>query len=855
MVQKKIVYNSSSGTVSFYVYDSSESLLGSATGLTFSGSFSQELITLGGELAGGNAFFDDIIYGGRVVQATDYRIDQDASSAIRWGNWTAYDNNILITSDGNWAIDFNSTDNDGLTGDTNRQYILIDKTAPVAYWNRNVDIPTAPASFDSGANTILIVHSDETTTEYTATEDTAVARGNALTEAVTASIAGDSIFLPAKIHDIGDDNYLGLVAGTNLVGAGKTKSTIQAGAILSSPSSCIVQLANNTLVANLTIHATATGVFQMPIGVKSGPASEINSVLFSVKLIGDSDGFYFTSEDGKRIITGYNVDVETKWDAFFANGFGAINYLSLTLIDSSITIQGPSTHASSLGNAHAIVAQTNCFLRFYNSSITAIDGGYIEGGETIGIKLISGGNTGTVELQNTSVTVSSVYESEPIYSLTNDRGIIKADPLSTYDTTKTSGDIALTVSSEKPAPVFIWNNPTSTWQNTDINVPLVCYDNLSGPQNLSYSLDTNSSSGTNWGEWQYNQGTSTSILLSTDGNWGIRFYCDDNAGNTSDTNYHYFLLDKPEPTPAIQGGFLACSQYSESDICDENETCSGDWMNANDSKRCCSKTCTQTTLFPQGTDTNLTEETILTVTREYSGQNSSGKLTELEYVKSLLQSGSQNACSETIFERNVQVKNKLDTANMIIGYTVFLELKITNSCNQKMNSAIIIEDIPKSLLLSAMQIESSFQKEIIENDPIIAFFARNISPNETKTISYSFSMETIPTQEQINEFGSPLLLFEPEKTISCNETTCNDNNPCTLDRCRNGKCIFTVQPNGTPCENGFCQNSNCTESIVPEKTITRQPPQELFWLLGIILLATIAGMMLQKKYKKKALVG
>ena len=46
-------------------------------------------------------------------------------------------NFVLFNSDGNWAIDFNSSDNVGNIEDTNRQYVLIDKTAPTTTSNIN----------------------------------------------------------------------------------------------------------------------------------------------------------------------------------------------------------------------------------------------------------------------------------------------------------------------------------------------------------------------------------------------------------------------------------------------------------------------------------------------------------------------------------------------------------------------------------------------------------------------------------------------------------------------------------------------------------------------------------------------
>lgn len=65
--------------------------------------------------------------------STKYRLDTNKFNGISWGEPQVYDTNILITADGNWAIDFNSTDNVGHEGDTNTFYVLIDKTVPTTH--------------------------------------------------------------------------------------------------------------------------------------------------------------------------------------------------------------------------------------------------------------------------------------------------------------------------------------------------------------------------------------------------------------------------------------------------------------------------------------------------------------------------------------------------------------------------------------------------------------------------------------------------------------------------------------------------------------------------------------------------
>ena len=61
---------------------------------------------------------------------TQFRLDSDSSDVVLMGGWQTFDSNLLISSDGNWGIDFNSTDLVGNRETTNRVYVRIDKSLP-----------------------------------------------------------------------------------------------------------------------------------------------------------------------------------------------------------------------------------------------------------------------------------------------------------------------------------------------------------------------------------------------------------------------------------------------------------------------------------------------------------------------------------------------------------------------------------------------------------------------------------------------------------------------------------------------------------------------------------------------------
>lgn len=46
--------------------------------------------------------------------------------------------------------------------------------------------------------------------------------------------------------------------------------------------------------------------------------------------------------------------------------------------------------------------------------------------------------------------------------------------------------------------------------------------------------------------------------------------------------------------------------------------------------------------------------------------------------------------------------------------------------------------------------------------------------------------------------------------VSCTELNCNDSNPCTIDSCTEGVCVYENEVDGTQCENnGTCQEGKC----------------------------------------------
>ena len=87
-----------------------------------------------------------------------------------------------------------------------------------------------------------------------------------------------------------------------------------------------------------------------------------------------------------------------------------------------------------------------------------------------------------------------------------------------------SFDNSFMVDNTKPNVTADYNY---NWQNFDANVLLSCTDVNSGCSNIYYRVDTDSSSGINYGSWQVYD---ANIFFSSDGNYALDFNAIDNAG-------------------------------------------------------------------------------------------------------------------------------------------------------------------------------------------------------------------------------------------------------------------------------------------------------------------------------------
>jgi hypothetical protein len=135
-----------------------------------------------------------------------------------------------------------------------------------------------------------------------------------------------------------------LPSGVSLIGSGMGVTTINSDSSTMSGAHCIVALGTNSVVGNLTINGTAaSGGSQFPIGAHADDSAFTNGLIYNVKTIADSDGFY---------LRGSGVSSCKVFNSIFIAKFDAINIWSsaspgvaVEFYDCRVIVTGPSTIA------------------------------------------------------------------------------------------------------------------------------------------------------------------------------------------------------------------------------------------------------------------------------------------------------------------------------------------------------------------------------------------------------------------------------------------------------------------------------------------------------------------------------
>lgn len=213
-----------------------------------------------------------------------------------------------------------------------------------------------------------LIHDDGTSTVYQTSADTDVARGTALRNAVAASASGETLIIGPGTFDIGANKLVFL--GAEIRGAGRSATNIQSQ--LPSSSGVILQPVSNAVVADLTITANGSGIYQLPFGIfSSGAVTQTianNVTAINCEFIGDSDAVFFQDDTNTAITwTLRNCVLTAKLDALITQS----QNITLNVFDSFITAAGPSV-VTPAGDARAVtVTATGGVTRLFNCTVSA----------------------------------------------------------------------------------------------------------------------------------------------------------------------------------------------------------------------------------------------------------------------------------------------------------------------------------------------------------------------------------------------------------------------------------------------------------------------------------------------------
>ncbi len=154
-------------------------------------------------------------------------------------------------------------------------------------------------------------------------------------------------------------------------------------------------------------------------------------------------------------------------------------------------------------------------------------------------------------------------------------------------------------------------------------------------------------------------------------------------------------------------------------------------------------------------------------------------------------------------------------AGGISSYKATFTLNLQNVSGENLNTVSLIETIPGNITDDARFIKSDLNFVVLEKEPIIKFDVDTIPKDGLKRINYSIQFG----QEKVNavtaafkDMKVPIALI-PIAANDCTGILCNDFNPCSIDYCKEGKCIYDDAMDGTPCSGGMvCAQGKCSKS-------------------------------------------
>ncbi len=197
--------------------------------------------------------------------------------------------------------------------------------------------------------------------------DTDEDRGTALRAALAAAQDFDEIILGDYTFAMGELEHVEFPDRLTVTGAGKLLTKISSSCPQGNDGAATFTLNNESVIQDLWLEGSLTnGLYQPLVGMQGGPTENVTAYLRRLKITGDSDGiFIWTGQVYQYTIYGYDIDINTRYDAIAVLGSG-LNPQTVKLYNSTLTVSQPSSIPQHISNA---VNARSGFVGLYNCTI------------------------------------------------------------------------------------------------------------------------------------------------------------------------------------------------------------------------------------------------------------------------------------------------------------------------------------------------------------------------------------------------------------------------------------------------------------------------------------------------------
>jgi len=638
---------------------------------------------------------------------TQFRLDTDRTSSTSFGAWTTYDTNIFVTGDGNWAVDFNSSDLAGNLEDTNTIYVVINYAPDINITKIDgTDVNTAqmPYSYTEDANLTITFNVSD------------LAQNDLNFNMWYSSSAGSRTNIIVEDLNLTDTAGQGACASTDWTATVTCTYDFNISATLvSSDGNYFIDVVLNDGLSTDTNSSDSNFMID-----NTAPVTISTDINYTAQATDANVTFSCTDSNSGCSLTQFRLDTD---------GTDTVSFGAWTTYDSNIFINTDGNWAIDINSTDNVgnMEDSNRLYVLIDSSIPIVT--------------ISAPEAGQIHGTTTTQVTVSYTSSQAI-----DKYWVREGNSGLYTDNTTLTDYNVTT-----APGNIYEIYVIATDSTDSN---------SQPAVIRFEV---SSAG---GDIVPVCGNSIceigEDLSSCPQDCGP--ICGDGQCTSTES-----IINCPKD----------CAIGCGNKICEENESCSD-----------CSIDCGICPIDISNTEIILQK----TIIQQPSLDIISKLLMGLGKPFSSIDQTIENHKKINV-EREITVRKMVGTNK--ISSTLSIILK--NITDTELRNVKVIESIPKSIAASSDEIQTSYFFAVLEEDPIIQFIIPSIQPGGTAKFSYIIDKEV--AESQFGEFIPPIAISLTEffPGLTCGDFDCDDNNPCTTDRCFDAECSYIALEDETSC--------------------------------------------------------